>query len=94
MDGLCSPEGSGRPAGVAWSPSSGLAALFVLFTDHIEAVFSALSSTHPRFILALYGPSLAGVFLVWRHYGVKGLGSYLRRLTSLPASSYGSDRPC
>jgi membrane protease YdiL (CAAX protease family) len=33
------------------------------------------------FILAVYAPGFAGVFLVWRHYGLKGLGSYFRRLT-------------
>jgi uncharacterized protein len=33
------------------------------------------------FILAVYSPGIAGVLLVLRHYGVKGLGSFFRRLT-------------
>jgi uncharacterized protein len=62
--------------GLTW----GLAALFVLFPDQIEAIFGELSSTHPLFILAVYSPGIAGVLLVWRHYGVRGLGSFFRRL--------------
>jgi membrane protease YdiL (CAAX protease family) len=35
------------------------------------------------FILVVYSPAMAGVFLVWRHYGVRGLGSFFRRFTML-----------
>jgi membrane protease YdiL (CAAX protease family) len=28
-----------------------------------------------------FSPGIAGVFLVWRHYGLKGVGSFFRRLT-------------
>jgi membrane protease YdiL (CAAX protease family) len=63
--------------GLTW----GLAALMMLFPDQITAIFGAVSYTNPLFILAVYSPAIAGVFLVWRHYGVTGLGSFLRRLT-------------
>src|SRR5574340_1223528 len=63
--------------GVTW----GLAFLLVLVPDHIEAIFGELRLTNPLFLLAVYSPGFAGVVLVWRHYGAKGLGSYLRRLT-------------
>lgn len=63
--------------GLTW----GIAALLTLFADQLEAVFGELSSTNPLFILAVYSPGFAGVFLVWRHYGLKGLGRYLLRLT-------------
>jgi Na+/proline symporter len=63
--------------GLTW----GIAALLVLFPDQIEAIFGELSHTHPLFILAVYSPGFAGVFLVWRHYGASGLGSFFRRLT-------------
>ena len=59
----------------------GIAVLLILFTDQIEAIFGELSGTHPLFILAVYSPGFAGLFLVWRHYGLAGLRSYLRRLT-------------
>jgi len=63
--------------GLTW----GLAALFVLFSDQIIAIFGEISMTNPLFILAVYSPGFAGVFLVWRQYGLKGLGSFFRRLT-------------
>jgi hypothetical protein len=52
----------------------------ILFTDQIEAVFGPLGYTNPVFILAVYSPGLAGIGLMWRHYGIRGLGIYLRRL--------------
>jgi uncharacterized protein len=63
--------------GLTW----GLAALLILFPEPIEAIFGELSYTNPLFILAVYSPALAGVLLVFRHYGLKGLGSFFRRLT-------------
>ena len=63
--------------GLTW----GLAALLILFTDQIVAIFREISMSNPLFILAVYSPGLAGVFLVWWHYGLKGLGSFFRRLT-------------
>lgn len=73
--------------GLTW----GLAALLILFPEPIEAAFGELSSTHPLFILAVYSPGIAGVFLVWWHHGVDGLGSYFRRLTlwRMPAGWWG-----
>ena len=63
--------------GLTW----GIAALMILFPGQITAIFGDISYTNPLFILAVYSPAFAGIFLVWRHYGVEGLGSYLRRLT-------------
>ena len=63
--------------GLTW----GLAALLILFYDQVVAIFGEISLTNPLFILAVYSPGFAGVFLVWRHYGLKGLGSFFRRLT-------------
>jgi membrane protease YdiL (CAAX protease family) len=59
----------------------GIAALLILFTDQIVAVFGEISNRNPLFILAVYSPGIVGVFLVWRFYGLKGLGSFFRRLT-------------
>jgi membrane protease YdiL (CAAX protease family) len=63
--------------GLTW----GIAALFMLFTDQIIAIFGELSISNPLFILAVYSPGFACVFLVWRMYGLNGLGSFFRRLT-------------
>jgi hypothetical protein len=63
--------------GLTW----GIAALMIFFPDQITAIFGDVSYTNPLFILAVYSPAFAGLFLVWRHYGVEGLRSYLRRLT-------------
>lgn len=62
--------------GLTW----GLGALMVLFTDQIEAIFGEISLANPYFILMVYAPGLAGVFLVWRHFGLDGLRSFFRRL--------------
>ena len=63
--------------GLTW----GIAALLILFPDQLTAIFGDVSYTNPLFILAVYAPAFAGIFLVWRHYGLRGLGSYFRRLT-------------
>ena len=63
--------------GLTW----GIAALFILFTDQLIAIFGEMGMGNPLFILAVYSPGFAGGFLVWRQYGLKGLGSFFRRLT-------------
>jgi hypothetical protein len=68
--------------GLTW----GLAALLILFTDEIVAIFGEISMSNPLYILAVYSPGFAGVFLVWRKYGINGLGSFFRRLTLWRAS--------
>lgn len=59
----------------------GLASLMIVFPDQLEAVFGEMGYTNPLFIVAVYAPGIVGVFLVWRHFGVAGLGSFFRRLT-------------
>jgi membrane protease YdiL (CAAX protease family) len=63
--------------GLTW----GLAAVFMLFPGPVEAIFGQVGYTNPLFVLAVYSPGFAGVFLVWRHYGLTGLFRYARRLT-------------
>ena len=63
--------------GLGW----GLAAPAILVTEQVEAIFGPISGTNPLFILAVYSPGIAGVLLVWRHYGLTGLGRFFRRLT-------------
>jgi len=63
--------------GLTW----GIAALLIFFTDQVVAIFGEISSSNPLYILAVYSPGIVGIFLVWRYYGLKGLGSFFRRLT-------------
>jgi membrane protease YdiL (CAAX protease family) len=63
--------------GLTW----GIAALLILFPDQIVAIFGEISNRNPLYILATWSPGIAGVLLVWRSYGLKGLGSFFRRLT-------------
>jgi hypothetical protein len=63
--------------GLSW----GVILLLILFTEQLTAIFGEMSMTNPMFILAVYSPGIAGVFLVWQHYGLKGLSSFFRRLT-------------
>ena len=69
--------------GLTW----GLAFALMLFYDQITAIFGEISMTNPLFILAVYSPGFAGIFLVWRKYGLRGLGSFFRRLTLWRAST-------
>lgn len=59
----------------------GLASLMIAFPDQLEAVFGEMGYTNPAFVLAVYAPGIVGVLMVWRHFGVAGLGSLFRRLT-------------
>jgi uncharacterized protein len=63
--------------GLSW----GIAALLIFFTEQMVAIFGEITNRNPLYILMAYSPGLAGTFLVWRHYGLKGLGSFFRRLT-------------
>lgn len=67
----------GLTFGLSWVPMS----LFIVFADQLTPVVGEMGVTNPVFLLAVYAPGLSGLFLVWRHYGLKGLGSFLRRLT-------------
>lgn len=62
--------------GLSWVPMS----LFIVFSDQLIPVFGEMRATHPFFLLAVYAPGLSGVFLIWLHDGLKGVGSFLRRL--------------
>lgn len=62
--------------GLSWVPMS----LFIVFADQLTPLFGEMSSTNPLFLLAVYAPGLSGIFLVWHHYGLKGVGSFFRRL--------------
>lgn len=63
--------------GLTW----GLGAVGVVFAEQLEPIFGEPGFTHPLFLIAMYAPALAAVALVRRHCGVRGLGSFLRRLT-------------
>ena len=66
---------------IAFGLSWGLMGLYMLFPDQITAIFGEVGYTNPLFVLAVYAPAIAGIFLVWKNYGFKGLASYFRRLT-------------
>lgn len=67
----------GLSFGLTW----GIAALLILFPGPIEAIFGELSYTNPVYILAVYAPGIVGTLMVWRYYGLRGLGGFFRRLT-------------
>jgi membrane protease YdiL (CAAX protease family) len=63
--------------GLTW----GIAAILIFFYDQAVAIFGEISISNPLYILAVYSPGITGVLLVWRHYGLEGLGSFFKRLT-------------
>src|SRR5689334_19976470 len=62
--------------GLSWVPMT----FFMLFADQLTPLIGEMSSTNPFFLLAVYAPGLSGMILVWHHYGLKGVGSFFRRL--------------
>ncbi|MBI4927330.1 MAG: CPBP family intramembrane metalloprotease [Anaerolineae bacterium] len=70
--------------GLTW----GLAAILFFFYDQVVALFGEISMSNPLFILAVYAPGFASVFLILRHYGLSGLGSFARRFTLWRASTW------
>ena len=70
--------------GLTW----GLASLLLFFNDQIVAIFGEVSPSNPIYILAVYAPAIAAFILVWRYYGLRGIGSFLRRLTLWRMSLY------
>jgi len=59
----------------------GLAACFMLFPESITAVFGEPGLSNPLVVLAIYAPGIVGVLVVIFQGGLKGLLSFLRRLT-------------
>ncbi len=59
----------------------GIAAILILFPEQVVNIFGELSMSNPLFILAVYSPGFAGVFVVWKMYGFKSLPSFFRRIT-------------
>lgn len=62
--------------GVTW----GVAALIMLFPEQATSLFGEMSVRNPLFILLVYSPGFAGIFLVWRRWGGSNLSSFFRRL--------------
>ncbi|WP_411733788.1 hypothetical protein [Paeniglutamicibacter sp.] len=56
--------------------SWGAGILYVVFQEQVEAIFGPMGYTNPVFIFMVYSPGIVGVLMVWRHYGLKGLGSF------------------
>ena len=61
--------------------SWGIAALLFMFPDQIVETFGELNTANPLIILIVYSPGIAGVVMVLLSSGLRGLGSFFRRLT-------------
>lgn len=62
--------------GLAW----GIFALIVAFPTQLVAVFGEISGRNPLFVLAVYAPAIAAIFVVLRAGGWSGMCRYLDRL--------------
>ncbi|HQN31583.1 MAG TPA: hypothetical protein PKX20_10705, partial [Methanothrix soehngenii] len=51
----------------------GILAILIFFSIEAEAIFGPMGYTNPLFILAVYSPAIAAIFLVWRGCGAAGL---------------------
>jgi hypothetical protein len=54
----------------------GAGLLVVFFPDQVQAIFGPIGYTNPLFILMVYAPAIAAIFLVWRTYGLKGWAAF------------------
>ena len=61
--------------------SWGVGMLLTVFPDRTAKLFGPMGYTNPAFILIVYTPGIVAVVLVARHYGIRGLGRFFRRLT-------------
>ena len=46
--------------GLTW----GIAAVLIFFTDQVVEIFGEITERNPLYILAVYSPGIAGIFLV------------------------------
>ncbi|WP_422124766.1 CPBP family intramembrane glutamic endopeptidase [Planococcus sp. X10-3] len=53
----------------------------LFFNDQVIALTGEISTSNPLYILAVYAPAIAAFIIVWYYYGLRGIGSFLRRLT-------------
>jgi membrane protease YdiL (CAAX protease family) len=58
----------------------GIGALYACFPDRVVALFGPISNTSPLFYVAVYAPSLSGLFVTAYADGRPGLRDLLRRL--------------
>lgn len=47
----------------------------------LAAVLVFVGFSVPVYLLAVWAPGIAGILLVWRHFGFRGLGRFFRRMT-------------
>ena len=62
--------------GMSW----GVGIAFVLFSDILVPIVGELTLTHPIAIIALYSPSIAGLFTYYRLDGARGVKNILSKL--------------
>jgi hypothetical protein len=63
--------------GIGW----GIAILMLVFQKQVESLFGEIGPTNPVFIAVVWSPAIAATFLLWRHFGGRGLRSFYRRAT-------------
>ncbi|MGE0626079.1 MAG: CPBP family intramembrane glutamic endopeptidase [Pseudomonadales bacterium] len=66
--------------GISFGVTWGIAAAFLAAPEFFTRQFGPLDQTNLFFIIAVYAPAMAGLFLVWLNFGAAGLGRYLSRL--------------
>jgi membrane protease YdiL (CAAX protease family) len=66
---------------IAFGLSWGLMSLYFAFPDELVRIFGPVGYTNPLFVISVYAPAIAGLALTLKHSGLRGLGSFLKRLT-------------
>jgi uncharacterized protein len=69
--------------GLAW----GILGLYIFNGAQMTALFGAITGRHPLFVLAVYAPALAALYVVFGAGGIDGIKRYLTRLLLWRCSS-------
>ena len=58
----------------------GIAGSYILFPEQAAAMFGEIAGAHPLYFIATWGPGIAGILLVLKYGGLRGLRAFLSRL--------------
>ena len=82
--------GLGTFYALTFSLTWGIAAILVFGAEYVEPIFGPAGLTNPLYVLAVWAPAVAGLYVVWRRHGRAGLRGFASRLgmARMPAAGW------
>ncbi len=75
-----SKRGLGTFIALTFALTWGIAALFMFIPDTIDRIFGPAGLGNPLYLLAVFSPGIAGIFVAWLRLGTSGMAGFFRRL--------------